>query len=52
LSLSDYNGHLVPPQNGYNAGMNIKRWQHGSYVWIHITVLTSLKYYPVERNIM
>jgi len=52
LSLSDYNGHLVPAQNGYNAGMNIKSWQHGSYVWICITVLTSQKYYPVESNLM
>jgi hypothetical protein len=52
LSLSDYNGLLVPAQNGYNAGMNVKSWQHGSYVWIHITVLTSPKYYHVESNIM
>lgn len=52
LSLSDNNGHLVTAQNGYNAGMNIKSWQHGSYVWIRITVLTSPKHYPVESNIM
>jgi len=52
LSLSDYNGHLVPAQNGYNAGMNIKCWQQESYVWIHVTVLTSPKNSPVESNIM
>jgi hypothetical protein len=52
LSLLDYNGHSIPAQNGYNADINIKRWQHGSYVWISITVLTSPKYYPVKSNIM